>query len=68
MNDRERFLFDLHGYLVVEDALTREEVAAGNAAIEHHLDLVQRREPGLAQGAEHLVAPTGRAASCSRTP
>ncbi len=60
MNDRERFLFDLQGYLVVEDALTREEVAAANAAIEHHVDLVQRREPGLAQGAEHLVAPTGR--------
>ena len=60
MNEREKFLFDLHGYLVVEDALTPEEVAAGNAAIEHHVDLVQRREPGLAQGAEHLVARTGR--------
>ena len=62
MNERELFLFDLHGCLVLEAVLTDEEVAAANAAIEHHVELVQRREPGLAQGAEHLVARTGRGA------
>ena len=45
---------------MIEAVLTDEEVAAANAAIEHHVELVQRREPGLAQGAEHLVARTGR--------
>jgi hypothetical protein len=32
MNDREKFLFDLNSYLVLEDVLTHAEVAAGNAA------------------------------------
>ena len=32
MNDREKFLFDLNGYLVLEDVLTHTEVAAANAA------------------------------------
>ena len=43
MNERERFLFDLHGYLVLQDVLTPEEVAAGNAAVERHVHLVHPR-------------------------
>ena len=31
MNDEERHLFDLMGYLVVEDVLTQEELAGLNA-------------------------------------
>ena len=30
MTDKERFLFDLNGYLMLEDVLTGEEVAAAN--------------------------------------
>ena len=34
MSDREKFMLDLQGYLVVEDVLSREEVAALNAALD----------------------------------
>ena len=37
MTPKELFLFDLWGYVVIEDVLTPEEVAAANAAVEHHL-------------------------------
>ena len=60
MTEKELFLFDLRGYLVIDQVLTAAEVAAGNAAVDHHLELIQKREPGLAQGGEHLVASTGR--------
>ena len=60
MTPKELFLFDLWGYVVIEDVLTPEEVAAANAALEQHLDLVQKREPGLSQGADNLIAATGR--------
>ena len=60
MTPKELFLFDLWGYVVIEDVLTPEEVAAANAAVEHHLDLVQKRKPGLSQGADNLIAATGR--------
>jgi hypothetical protein len=60
MTEKELFLFDLRGYLVIDQVLTAAEVAAGNTAVDHHLELIQKREPGLAQGGEHLVASTGR--------
>ncbi len=34
MNDKEKFLFDLNGYLVLRQVLTSEEVATMNAAID----------------------------------
>ena len=34
MTDREQFLFDLQGFLVVRDFLSGEEVAALNAALD----------------------------------
>ncbi|HVK04533.1 MAG TPA: phytanoyl-CoA dioxygenase family protein [Armatimonadaceae bacterium] len=34
MTDAEKYLFDLHGYLVVEDALSPEQVAALNATVD----------------------------------
>ena len=37
MDDREKYLFDLNGYLVLEEVLTPGEVAACNEAIDHHL-------------------------------
>ena len=36
MNEDQKYLFDLTGYLIVENALTVEEVAQCNAAIDHH--------------------------------
>ena len=38
MTNDEKYLFDLMGYIVIEDALTPEEVARCNAAIDHHID------------------------------
>jgi ectoine hydroxylase-related dioxygenase (phytanoyl-CoA dioxygenase family) len=60
MNDREKFLFDLNGYLVLENVLTDDEVAAANAAIEHHADLIANRDPGLSQDAARLKGGEGR--------
>ena len=45
---RERFLFDLNGFLVVRGVFTPEEVAAANAAIDEHADGLQpRADAGL---------------------
>jgi hypothetical protein len=38
MDELERYLFDLQGFLVVKDVLTPEEVARLNAAIDRHTD------------------------------
>ena len=38
MNDAEKYLFDLNGYLVIEDVLTPDEVAFANEAIDRHED------------------------------
>ena len=48
MTDKERFLFDLNGYLMLEDVLTSEEVAAANQAIDRHSHLLRDRRLGLA--------------------
>ena len=37
MTDAEKYLFDLHGYLVVEDALSPEQLAGLNAAVDAKL-------------------------------
>ena len=37
MNDHERYLFDLNGYLVVPDALTPEQVANLNSVLDEHI-------------------------------
>ncbi len=38
MNDDEKFLFDLEGYLILRKVLTTDEVARCNEAIDHHSD------------------------------
>ncbi|SVD00911.1 uncharacterized protein METZ01_LOCUS353765, partial [marine metagenome] len=40
MNQEELYLFDLNGYLVIEDVLTQEEVATANQAIDQNLDKI----------------------------
>ena len=60
MTDDQHILFDLQGYLVLEDVLTEDEVAAANGAIDEHLDIIQHREPTLSKGCENLAGTTGR--------
>ena len=36
MNEDERYLFDLNGYLLLRGVLTPEEVAELNSGIDHH--------------------------------
>ncbi len=67
MNERERFLFDLHGCLVLEDVLTTEEVAAANAAIEHHVISWKGASRAWPKGPS-TWSPGRAAASCNRTP
>ena len=60
MTEMEKYLFDVHGYLVIEGALSPEEVAAANAAIDHHADRIQIRPNDLAHGSTTLSGTTGR--------
>ena len=45
MNDTEKYLFDLNGYVIVEDVLSADEVARCNQAIDHHAEGIRER-PG----------------------
>ena len=47
--EMERYLFDLNGYLVLEGALTADEVAACNGV----LDRLQDTQPGEWRGNVH---------------
>ena len=47
MNDYEKYFFDLNGYLVIPDALTAEEIAACNAALDNNQDRIQERAQSL---------------------
>ncbi len=60
MTEAEKYLFDVHGYLVIEGALSSEEVAAANAAIDHHADKIQIRPDNLANESTTLRSTTGR--------
>ena len=55
MNEDQKYLFDLTGFLIVENALTPEEVAQCNAAIDHHIEGLRERENSLAGGSPTLV-------------
>ena len=45
MNDYNRYLFDLNGYLLVENVLTLEQVCQMNKAIDQHWDRIHIRTP-----------------------
>ena len=38
MNDKERYLFDLQGYLVIPNALTNKQVATLNKVLDQHIE------------------------------
>ena len=61
MTDYEKYLFDLNGYLVIEDILSDEQVAALNAAVDNNV--AAPTEPpatGLNSGSEKLSGTHGR--------
>jgi ectoine hydroxylase-related dioxygenase (phytanoyl-CoA dioxygenase family) len=62
VDEYQRYLFDLNGYLVIEDALTPSEVAACNAAIDHNQERVRIRsgEQLLSGGSTALKGEQGR--------
>ncbi len=62
MNEHEKYLFDLNGYLVVKNVLTPDEVALCNEAIEHHAGAIRERggELSLSGGSKTLEGITGR--------
>ena len=43
MNQEELYLFDLNGYLVIEDVLTQEEITAANQSVDQNLDKMHIR-------------------------
>jgi hypothetical protein len=53
MTDREKFLFDLQGFLVVRDFLSSEEVDALNAAVDANQDKI--KDDGNSHPAGDLV-------------
>ena len=62
MNDDEKYLFDLNGYLVVEDVLTVEEVEIANQAINQYSDKmrIRTKEQKLDGDSEMLEGTHGR--------
>jgi ectoine hydroxylase-related dioxygenase (phytanoyl-CoA dioxygenase family) len=48
LTEAERYLFDLNGYLVVRNVLTKDEVALANASIDRHAhEMVERSDTAL---------------------
>ena len=60
MDETEKYLFEVHGYLVIRGALSQQEVAAANAAIDHHADQIGIRANDLAHESEMLKGTQGR--------
>ena len=60
MNETEKYLFDVHGYIVIEGALSSEELAAANAAVDHYAAQISIRNNDLAGLSTTLVGKTGR--------
>ena len=62
MNDHEKYLFDLQGYIVLEDVLSASELKACNDAIDAQMDTIKRRsdEHLLSGGSSALKGEQGR--------
>ncbi|MEE2659180.1 MAG: phytanoyl-CoA dioxygenase family protein [Candidatus Latescibacterota bacterium] len=60
MTNAENYLMDVHGYLVIEAALSQDEVATANAAIDRHAHEVSIRPNDLAHESDALRGTTGR--------
>ena len=60
MDDYEKYFFDLNGYLVVPDALTANEIAECNAAIDSIQDRIRERPDRLSAESIALKGKQGR--------
>ena len=61
MNEYEQYIFDLNGYLVIEDILTTDQVAALNEALDRNLPAPDERPAaGLNEGSVKLSGAHGR--------
>ncbi|MEC8894621.1 MAG: phytanoyl-CoA dioxygenase family protein [Candidatus Poribacteria bacterium] len=62
MNDDEKYLFDLNGYLVIEDVLTMEEIDISNQAIDKYANKmrIRPREEKLDGDSGMLAGTHGR--------
>ena len=61
MDTRERYFWDLTGYLVVRNVLTAEELSACNAAVDHCMDrMLQGPDNGGTQGRSNALQGTGQ--------
>ena len=71
MSDEEAFLFDCHGFLVIRQALSGQQVHALNAAIDAHRDDIGVMAQGTLDGSSdvdfHQGAELGSAAALSGT-
>ena len=60
MNDEEKYLFDLNGFLVLPQVLSPEEVRRGNEAIDRHADQMQEIDRSLARESSALKGSSRR--------
>ena len=62
MTEDQKYLFDINGYIVVRDALSADDIALANAAIDRHVGEIRERvgELSLSGGSEVLRGSTGR--------
>ena len=62
MTEDEKYLFDLNGYILVEDVLDAEDLVVSNEAVDRHLDQGRHRdgELTLAGGSPGLEGEMGR--------
>ena len=56
MNDTEKFLFDLQGFIVVREFLSQGEVKALNDAFDANWD--QRREDPIGDPSGNMISPS----------
>jgi hypothetical protein len=60
MNEDDKYLFDLMGYLVLRDVLTEEEVAELNEGIDHHREQMSEIDRSLAGDSQMLKGTSRR--------
>ena len=62
MTDDEKYLFDLNGYLVIENVLTKDDLALANEAVDRHLNQgrIRPREQRLDGNSPTLEGTQGR--------
>ena len=60
MNEDEKYLFDLNGYIVVKNVLDEEALARCNEAIDHYAGGIRERTQSLAGSSTALRGITGR--------